>query len=224
MFRSARTPIALAVVAATFVACERPAPPNPTAFAASGLKGDLAMPALTLPGADGEPWPLAERARGKVTLLFVGYTHCPDVCPVHMSSLAAILRDLPFQTSRQVETIFVTADPDRDTPERLQEWIRAIDPRFVALRPSREEIAELERALGLPASGFTRTPGEDDYLVGHAAQVIGFDREGVARAAWPWGTRQRDWRRDLPRIVRGEWPETEETEFTLAGPASGEDR
>jgi protein SCO1/2 len=197
-----------------FAGCARPDPAERGAFAAAGLDGSRSLPSAVLPSATGEPYALAERTAGKVTLLFVGYTFCPDVCPVHMSSLAAILRDLPFTTSREIETIFVTADPDRDTPERLREWIGAIEPRFVALRPDAEELRALEESLGLPHSGFTRLPGEDDYLVGHAAQVIGFDRAGVARAAWPWGTLQRDWKRDLPRIVEGEWPEPSDFEIT----------
>ena len=209
-----RTACALALVAVG--ACERPAPPDPEAFAAVGLPGDVSLPAMSFPEAGGDLFDLHARTEGKVTLLFIGYTHCPDVCPVHMANLAAVLADLPYQTTREIETVFVTADPDRDTLDRLEEWIGAIDPDFHALRPTREEIAIFEDALDLPHSGFTKVPGEDDYIVGHAGQVIGFDRTGVARAAWPWGTRQRDWRRDVPRIVNGEWPEPTEAVVELS--------
>ena len=68
----------------------------------------------------------------------------------------------------------------------------------------------MEDSLGLPRSVVDPGEGpEDEYFVGHAGQVLAFDRDGVARAAYPWGIRQRDWRRDLPRLVRGEWPEAD---------------
>lgn len=193
------------------------------AFVAAGLPGDRTLPAMAFPEARGDTFDLSADTDGRVTLLFLGYTHCPDVCPVHMSNLAAVLADLGPVVKRDVATVFVTADPARDSLARLEEWIEAIDRDFVALRPTREEVGALEDALGLPHSGFVAQPGSDDYLVGHAGQVIGFDRDGVARAAWPWGTRQRDWRRDLPRIVRGEWPEPEDTRIELAGAPTPDD-
>jgi protein SCO1/2 len=167
------------------------------------------LPERDLPSMTGEPFNLVRDTRGRVTLLFIGYTYCPDVCPVHLANLAAVLADLPLEQSREVRTIFLTADPARDTPERLQEWLGALDRSFVGLRGTREEVNAVEDALGLPRS--VVSPAEDpaEYFVGHAGQVLAFDRDGVARLAYPWGIRQRDWRRDLPRLVRGEWPEIE---------------
>lgn len=199
--------LACAVVAAA--GCGPREPVQREAFAGTPLDGTIVVPDMVLPDMNGDPFPLREGTVGRVTLLFVGYTYCPDVCPVHLANLSAILRDYPLEVAPEVRTIFVTADPVRDTPERLREWLGALHPDFVGLRGSREEVNALEAALGLPLSVVDPGSGPDSYFVGHAGQVLAFDREGRARLAYPWGIRQRDWRRDLPRLVRGEWPGTD---------------
>ncbi len=208
MHRSSRRLLLLvAALAPTVQACE-PAPrPDPEAFAGTAVETPVQLPAVTLPTMDGGTFDLASDTRGSVTLLFIGYTYCPDVCPVHLANLAAVLGDLPLEITRDVNTVFLTADPARDTPERLREWLGALDRSFVGLRGSRDEVNAVEDALGLPRSVVDSGESPEEYFVGHAGQVLAFDREGTARVAYPWGIRQRDWRRDLPRIVRGEWPE-----------------
>jgi protein SCO1/2 len=175
-------------------------------FAGEPVAEAVRLPDVSLPTMTGEQFELARDTRGRVTLLFIGYTYCPDVCPVHLANLAAVLTDLPLEQSREVRTVFLTADPVRDTPERLREWLGALDRSFVGLRGTREEVNAVEDALGLPRSVVSPSEDPAEYFVGHAGQVLAFDREGVARLAYPWGVRQRDWRRDLPRLIRGEWP------------------
>lgn len=181
------------------------------AFAGVSLADPPTMPAMSLPDQRGAAFHLADSTRGHVTLLFVGYTHCPDVCPVHLANLAAVIRDLSPSQSRRLRTVFVTADPERDTAERLREWLGAIHPDFVGLRGTREQVNALEAALGLPASVVEPGESAEEYFVGHASQVLAFDETGIARATYPWGVRQRDWRRDLPRLLSGEWPDPEAT-------------
>lgn len=156
----------------------------------------------------GEPFHFREETRGFVTLVFVGYTHCPDVCPVHMANLAAVLPELPREVSDRIRVVFISSDPERDTPERIREWLSSFDPSFIGLRGSREEIRSVEEALGLPPSVVEegradggRAGDPEDYFVGHAAQVLAFEMDDTARVGFPWGTRQRDWRRALPRLV-----------------------
>ena len=187
------------------------------AFVGEPLADPVSMPRVELPTMGGETFRLAEDSRGKVTLLFIGYTYCPDVCPVHLANLAAVLADLPLEQSREVRTVFLTADPARDTPERLREWLGALDRSFVGLRGTRAQVNAVEDALGLPRSVVSPSDDPGEYFVGHAGQVLAFDREGVARLAYPWGIRQRDWRRDLPRLIRGEWPGPEASGGTPSG-------
>lgn len=185
------------------------APPPPVEGAGGrALETPVRLPDVTLTDHTGRAFNLVDDTPGRVTLLFFGYTHCPDICPVHMANLAAVMRDLPREVTRPVDVLFVTTDPERDTEARLAEWLGALHPRFVGLRGTRRQIAALEEAVGVAGSVVAPdTPSPDGgYFVGHAAQVLAFGPDDVARTAYPWGTRQRDWIRDLPRLVRGEVP------------------
>jgi len=164
------------------------------------------MPDLEMEMDPGVRASLADVLDGSVNFVFVGYTYCPDICPVHLANLGAVLRALPLEVARDVEVAFVTADPARDTHERIDEWLAALDPGFHGFRPTRDEVNRLEDALGVPRSVVDPEGTGGSYLVAHAGQIIAFDAQGVARAAYPWGIRQRDWQRDIPRLVRGEWP------------------
>lgn len=215
-----RIPVLTCLVATALAAGCGPEPGlDREAFAGEPLAAPVRLPAVSFPTMTGDVFRLSEDTRGRITLLFIGYTYCPDVCPVHLANLAAVLDDLPLEQSREVRTVFLTADPDRDTPERLREWLGALDGSFVGLRGTRDEVNQVEDSLGLPRSVVSPSDDPAEYFVGHAGQVLAFDREGVARLAYPWGIRQRDWRRDLPRLIRGEWPATEATAATGAAGA-----
>jgi protein SCO1/2 len=180
---------------------------RPEAGAAVPLAEPVARPDVTLPDVAGGWYDFTTRSGGRPTLLFFGYTNCPDICPVHMANLAAVLRDLPLETTRALEVVFVTVDPERDTSESLAAWLRQLHPGFVGIRGSRAEVTALERSVGLPPSVVDPTGGPaGDYFVGHAGQILVFGADDTARVAYPFGVRQRDWRRDLPRLVRGELP------------------
>ncbi|MGD2068496.1 MAG: SCO family protein [Gemmatimonadota bacterium] len=160
-----------------------------------------ARPDFVLSDTDGEPYDFRAETRGKVALLFFGYTHCPDICPVHLANLSEVLRNLPREISGRVEVVFVTVDPERDTPERLRDFLGRMQWRISGLRGTREQVNEIETALELPRSTITRLD-DGSVSVGHYASVLAFGADGPARLAYPWGTRQRDWQVDLPRLVR----------------------
>lgn len=164
-------------------------------------------PDFTLTDFNGEPYSFRLKTAGKVALLFFGYTHCPDVCPLHAANVAAVLKQLPFETRQAIHFVFVTTDPERDTPERLKSWLGAFDPSFVGLRGSEEEVNRIQAGLRIAPSR-KEIAGTDsaNYLVGHAAQVIAFSPDGLARMEYPFGVRQEDWANDLPRLVRGDTP------------------
>ncbi|MGD2152310.1 MAG: SCO family protein [Gemmatimonadales bacterium] len=159
---------------------------------------------FTLSDTDGEPFDFRAETDGYVTLLFFGYTYCPDVCPIHMANIGAVLDDLPFEIRRQIKVVFVTTDPERDTPERLRHWLDNFDTSFIGLRGSRDEVNQIQVALGLPASVIEESEG-DDYLVGHSARVLAFTKDSRAHLAYPFGTRQADWAHDLPMLVDERW-------------------
>ena len=166
------------------------------------LPTPIAKPSFTLTDFTGQSYDFAAQTRDKVALLFFGYTHCPDICPLHMANIAAVLKRMPAGDKARVVTVFVTTDPERDTPQRLREWLGNFDASFVGLTGSHEQISQVQQMFGLPPA--TREYLNADsvkYFVGHGAQVFAFARDGNAYTIYPFGIRQEDWANDLPRLV-----------------------
>jgi protein SCO1/2 len=159
---------------------------------------------FTLTDTEGQPFHFREETDGQVTLLFFGYTHCPDICPIHMANIAAVLDDFDFSLRRQFKVIFVSVDAERDTPERLRAWLDNFDDSFIGLRGTVEEVNAISVSLGLPGSVKVENE-EGDYLVGHSASVLVFTKDNLAHISYPFGTRQADWAHDLPKLVNEDW-------------------
>ena len=158
-------------------------------------------PEFTLTDTDGRPYDFAAETQGRLTLLFFGYTSCPDVCPGHMAILSGALA-MPGMPKPIV--VFVTTDPERDTPERLREWLDGFDESFVGLTGSVDEIAAAEQASYV-AGSVRLTDEGGDYEVGHAAQILAYSPDDQAHLVYPFGTRREDWAADLPRLLE-EYP------------------
>lgn len=130
---------------------------------------------FTLSGASG-PVTLSD-FDGKLKLLFFGYTHCPDVCPLTMANVKVGLKQLPEEMRNQVQTVFISVDPERDTPDHLNEYVHFFDPNFVGLTGTKEEIDQVVRQYG----AFYRIEKGDgkNYTVSHSARVylIGKDNQ-----------------------------------------------
>lgn len=161
---------------------------------------------FTLHDTDGKSYDFRERTDGRLTLLFFGYTNCPDICPVHMANLGAVLANFSPDLRRHIEVVFVTTDPERDTPERLRAWLDNFDPRFVGLHGPIDEVNRIQHAFNLPHAVRDDAVRDDgSYLVGHSAQVLAFTPDDVGRVTYPFGTRQVDWAHDLPRLLARDW-------------------
>ena len=174
--------------------------------AAGGFRGleltqPIAVPDFTLPDTDGHPYDFVEQTAGSLSFLFFGFTHCPDICPVQLSNLTAALGDLPYAQRRQIDVIFVSTDPDRDTPDVLRAWLDHFDPGIVGLVDDLESVNAVLASLDLPPAVREDIPGSDDYRMGHIAQVMAITGDGLIRFAYPGGVRQADWRNDLPRLL-----------------------
>jgi protein SCO1/2 len=158
-------------------------------------------PDFTLTAIDGTPFNFRQATEGFVTLLFFGYTHCPDVCPLHMANIAAVLHRLDPDVADHIKVVFVSTDPDRDTPDRLRKWLGDFDPRFIGLRGPIDSINLIQRGLHLGAA--TReTLSDTSYGIAHGALVLAYSTDNLAHLVYPFGMRQEDWANDLPKLVK----------------------
>jgi protein SCO1/2 len=131
---------------------------------------------LDLPDASGKPRHL-EEFRGKIVVLFFGFTHCPDVCPTTLADIAAALKTLGPQAER-VQVLFVTVDPERDTPQDLVQYVSAFDPRFLALRGDLEATQRVAKEFKIY---FEKRKQGDGYSIDHSAQTYVIDAQGRLR-------------------------------------------
>lgn len=120
-----------------------------------------------------------EDFKGKVVVLFFGFTQCPDVCPTAMMDMAAVKKALG-QQAEQLQVIFVTLDPERDTPEILKAYMGNFDSSFIALIPQPAQVAELAKQFKIVA---IREPGvtAGSYTINHTASSFMYDRQGRIR-------------------------------------------
>jgi protein SCO1/2 len=115
--------------------------------------------------------------RGKWLLIFFGYTFCPDTCPTTLSQFAVALGELGADAAK-VQALFVTVDPERDTPEVMGQYAAAFDPRIVGLTGSAQQIATVSREYGVSVERHPTGPGAADYLVDHSTYIYIMDPEG----------------------------------------------
>jgi len=163
----------------------------------------FAKPAFTLTDSEGQPYDFTQQTNGKLTLVYFGYTHCPDVCPTTMADLAAALRALPAAESAKISVVFVSTDPTRDTPAVLHTWLAQFDPAFIGLTGSFATIQQAGKALGIPI--FPPTKGADGtYTVTHGAEVLAFNTDNEAHVVYTAGTTVGQYDHDLPLLLAGE--------------------
>ena len=124
--------------------------------------------------------------RGKVLVVFFGYTQCPDVCPTTLAELAAVKKALG-PDGEQVQAIFITVDPERDTPDLLKAYLGNFDPSFVALRGSAEQTKAVAKEFKV---FYNKVPGktEGSYTMDHTAASYLFDRQGRVRVFSRYGS------------------------------------
>jgi protein SCO1/2 len=165
-----------------------------------------AKPRFTLTDTSGAAYQLAAETDDTVTLLYFGYTHCPDECPTSMADVASALRRLPSDVSDGVSVVFVTTDPRRDEPRVLRTWLDRFNPDFVGLTGSPREVAGAEVDTGLPISQrepATKDDGAGRYSVAHFAAVLAYDRDGRLATLYPAGVTPADIAADLRLLVKG---------------------
>jgi protein SCO1/2 len=155
---------------------------------------------LELPDVDGQPRTLADW-KGKVTVVFFGYTQCPDVCPTTMAELAQI-RNLMGADGDKLQTVFVTIDPERDTPEILKAYVANFGPGVAALRGNAEQTAAAAKEFKVfYAKVGGKSPGS--YSMDHSAASFVFDPSGRVRLYVPYGGDPKVLATDIKTLAAG---------------------
>src|SRR5579863_8905242 len=165
----------------------------------------LPKPKFTLTDTSGAAFDFALKTQGYTTLLFFGYTHCPDVCPLQMSTIAQAFRKIPSASADRLKVVFVTTDPDRDSPQVLRTWLDHFDKRFIGLTGSGAEIAAAQIAANLSPAKKSAVRPDGAYEVGHAAFALAYTKDNLAHVIYPGGVKEDDWAHDLPYLATETW-------------------
>jgi len=164
----------------------------------------LPKPRFVLTDTSGAPFDFWNRTLGSVTLLFFGYTYCPDQCPTHMANIGVALNKLPSGIADQVKLVFVTTDPARDTPVELRRWLDNFDKHFVGLTGTEAALEAVQKAAGVPPAHKTE-PGNGNYSIAHANFVVAYTKDNLAHVIYPGGVSKDDWIHDLPLLIKETW-------------------
>lgn len=161
-------------------------------------------PRFVLEDTSGRPFDFWNRTQGSVTLLFFGYTNCPDQCPMHMATIGLALKKVPANIADQVKLVFVTTDPVRDTPAVLRRWLDNFDKRFIGLSGNEAALKTVQNAAGVPPA---RRAGarNGNYGVAHANFVLAYTKDNLAHVIYPGGFSKDDWVHDLTLLVSETW-------------------
>ncbi|MDQ1831368.1 SCO family protein [Massilia scottii] len=173
--------LALCALGLLLAACDKPAakpPAKALAFQNTDLTGLPYAREFALTDHNGKPRTLAD-FKGKVVVMFFGFTQCPDVCPTTMAEMAAVMKELGPKAD-QVQVLFVTIDPARDTRELLAQYVPAFDPRFLGLYGDADATAKVAKEFKV---FYARVDGkaEGSYSMDHTAASYVFDRNGKVR-------------------------------------------
>lgn len=126
-----------------------------------------------------------QRLENKWSMLFFGYTHCPDVCPTTLKVLQDFWRELPENVRSQTQVAFISVDPKRDTPAIIKEYVRFFEPTFLGITGNLGQITAFTRSLGILYEYVSVDKDKNNYGVNHSAQIILIDPQARMRAIFP---------------------------------------
>lgn len=179
---------------------------GPHQFTASGY-GPYKPAAVTLMDTAGAPYELANTPKTPLTLVFFGYTHCPDECPAVMSQVGSAFSRLSADQTSKVTMVFVTTDPARDTAAAERRWLDRYDSTFIGLTGSMSKIIDLASSLKLYVKGAERLPSGGYDVPTHDTHVVALNAQHVAVALWDIGTTSKQYASDIQALLNGSVPE-----------------
>ncbi|TLS41502.1 SCO family protein [Streptomyces montanus] len=174
--------------------------------AATVLDKPFEKPDLVLTDTHGKKYDLRKETKGKPTLIYFGYTHCPDICPLTMNNLAVAKKQLPKAEQDKLRIVFVTTDPERDTPAALGKWLKGIDPDVAGLTGSFSTIQAGARTLGISIDP-PKKDKDGKVTSMHGTQVIAFSpKTDGGYVLYGEDATVGDYTKDLPKLIKGQKP------------------
>jgi len=168
-------------------------------YAGIDLEPPYQRPSFTLTDTSGAPYDFATATQGRPTLLFFGYTNCPDVCPTTFADIAVALRKLDPSVASRIQVVFVTTDPARDTPQAIREWLDRFDADlptpFVGLTGDQATLDQAQLSAGVPLA--------QDGGQTHSALLLLYGADDEAHVAFDAGNTPKDIADDLAKVAAG---------------------
>ncbi|MFF4787268.1 SCO family protein [Streptomyces griseorubiginosus] len=175
--------------------------------AATVLDQPFEKPDLVLTDTKGQKYDLRAATKGRPTLIYFGYTHCPDICPLTMNNIAVAKKQLPKSEQDKLSVVFVTTDPARDTPSELGKWLKGIDPQFVGLTGDFATIQAGARTLGISIEPTHKDKKTGKTVSVHGTQVVAFSpNTNAGYVLYGEDATVDDYTKDLPKIIKGQNP------------------
>lgn len=157
---------------------------------------NIQKPQETLVDTEGNPFNIRAATEGYVTLIYLGYTFCPDICPTEMAELSAAIEQLDKETMDRLRILFISVDPARDTQEKVRKWLDSFSPAIIGLIPASVQVRVISEAMGMAPPEINYVSGSY-YTVSHAAYIVAFPASGTGSYIYPIGTPPSTWVHDL---------------------------
>ncbi|MFD7449420.1 SCO family protein [Kitasatospora sp. NPDC059827] len=174
-----------------------------TPYQGTKLARNFEKPDLQLTDTSGRPYDLRQQTNGKATLLFFGYTSCPDVCPTTMGDIGVAMKALPAEARKKVDVVFVSTDPQRDTPKVLRTWLDSMGTDFIGLTGDLAKVKTAAKSLGIMIEDPV-VNADGTVTSTHGAQVLAFlPSDDKAHVLYMSGTEEKTYEHDLPLLAKG---------------------
>lgn len=170
---------------------------------ANVLADPIEAPRETAPDTTGTSVPLVRSVPGELSILYFGYTNCPDVCPLSMTALAAGMRELSPADRERIRVVFVTVDPARDTPEVLEPWLELQSPDYLGVVPPLEKSNAILKQMGYSEVTTEPMPDGDGYAVAHPGGIFVFTDDGRAHVIFGFKSTPDQIAHDLEVLLDG---------------------
>jgi protein SCO1/2 len=195
--RGVKSPLLFAFALLAFASKSFCAPSAAPAFKAGLFDPPRAAPEFSLQGSNGHELSISQ-FKGKVVILAFGYSSCTAVCPISLATYAMARRQMGASAA-DVQVVYITVDPERDVPKRLNDFLKAFDPTFLGGTGSAEQLALVRKDYGVSAQ---KSVVGKDYSYSHSSFTYLIDRAGRIRALMPYGHAAADYVNDLSLLLK----------------------